>query len=92
MVVVKMYRFLLTHKNIGKNTNIKNVWLERTGKIISRPYFYSLYSYSYYQLIDILHQWFIDHNIEYSLEGNNNETYIIFEKESDAVYFKLVWC
>jgi len=43
--------------------------------------------------IDQIHFWFIENNIKYSLEFISRDfTKILFEKESDAVLFKLTWC
>jgi hypothetical protein len=42
--------------------------------------------------IDEMHQWFTDRNIEYSFTGATlRTTDILFQKESDAMLFKLTW-
>jgi hypothetical protein len=68
-----------------------------TGLDINRPYLkrYSIKNY----LSDRLHLWLENSNISYTLDYHEVSKdyiitcfwYIVFEKESDAVLFKLTW-
>ena len=60
----------------------------------SIPYFKPDFMVSVFYIIldETLRNWFIDMKIDYSLKARAaNDYYIIFEKESDAILFKLAW-
>ena len=86
-----MIKIILDYDNIGKHPDINRVWLEPTLKGGNRPIFYSDYSHIHYELVEVLHKWLEEHHIQYSLDGIDSKNMIIFEKESDAILFKLVW-
>jgi hypothetical protein len=65
-------------------------WRRVSNSFCGRPGI--TYKTEYCTFIDEIHQWFIDNNIEYSFADATLETTdIVFQKESDAILFKLTW-
>lgn len=88
------HNFLNPALNEGNSRWFKSLY---SNKPSDRP-FSCIYrdNIEYYCLCDLFHFWLIDHNVSYSLKevpmNFGYDTCIIFEKDSDAVLFKLVWC
>lgn len=89
-----MIEIILTWENIGKHFSDGKYFYEHANVSNKKPFSRSLQNGDFkFSLVDEIHNWFIENNISYSLRENyKSNTIIIFEKESDAVYFKLIWC
>jgi 5,10-methylenetetrahydrofolate reductase len=67
-----------------------DLWKISYDAFIGQPYF--KFEGEFYAFRDKLHSWFIEHKIEYSfVTVTNFTTTLRFQKESDAVLFKLIW-
>ena len=88
-----MHEILLDYSNIGKHFD--QWWDTRHKEPKHQPFSINpeINLKLFYILRKELHKWLKDHKIKYSLrETENLFTCIIFEKESDAILFKLTWC
>ena len=90
-----MYSIIFNDYCLGQRKTYK-WWLKSSEKIPSgnRPYMADglLRDKVYHYFIDDIHNWFIDNSIKYKIKYvSKDDTEIIFNKESDAVLFKLTW-
>ena len=70
-----------------------NHWIISSTSIpFDAPWCY-FYKKTYCHLIDEIHQWMNNNNIEYNIEYDidYNVWFILFKNEKDAVLFKLTW-
>ena len=66
----------------GRNKPV-NIPIMEKPSIIKQSIYFSL-SIDY-------HEWFVDNEVNYSLEEIDNESCIIFSKKADMMFFKLTW-
>ena len=91
-----MIRFTIIDKNISEKIGT-HAWKTYEYPItfdLKRPYIKEpSFNGRCFIFDNVIHNWFIENNIEYNVYWNTDKiTDIEFEKESDAVLFKLTWC
>ena len=88
----KMIKIFLPDDIIG-NREPRLWWLNETRKVPKRkPFMGCCESDYFYTFNDEIHKWCRENKINYSLEFiSTSSTNICFEKESDAILFKLTW-
>jgi len=71
----------------------QSLWKDRRSGNHDRPFIIDIDNKNRtFELVDEIHQWFIDNNLSYKTKWTSEyESCLIFEKESDAILFKLTW-